>query len=127
MIAIDASGSIGAVEMGMFLAEVRAVVEQVNPKETWVLFWDTSVIAQEIMDTEDIEQLEPYGGGGTDYTCVAQWLEDNSLVPDITVVLTDGYVCWPDAARIRSPHLTVCTTDYEVCPFGTTIRIHPEH
>ena len=123
VIAIDASGSIGEIEMGMFLAEVRAVVEQVNPKETWALFWDTSVIAQEIMDPEDIEQLEPYGGGGTDYTAVADWLEQNDLTPDVVICLTDLYVNWPSADRIRSPHITVGTTDYDPAPFGTTIRL----
>ena len=123
VIAIDASGSIGEIEMGMFLAEMRSIVEQVNPKETWVLFWDTSVIAQEIMDPEDIEQLEPYGGGGTDYVSVVDWLDNADLTPDVVICLTDLYVNWPSADRIRSPHITVGTTDYDPAPFGTTIRL----
>jgi predicted metal-dependent peptidase len=123
VIAIDASGSIGETEMSMFLAEMRAIVEQTNPKETWILFWDTGVTAVEVMDPEDIEQLEPYGGGGTNYSCVAKWLEDNELVPDVTICLTDGWVDWPQSDRISSPHLTVMTTDYLDAPFGKTIRL----
>ena len=123
VIAIDASGSIGEIEMGMFLAEMRSIVEQVNPKETWACFWDTSVVAVEILDPEDLETLTPYGGGGTDYTSMADWLDRNDLVPDVVICLTDGYVTWPSADRIRSPHLTIMTTDYLDAPFGKTIRL----
>ncbi|MBP6581896.1 MAG: hypothetical protein KA204_00240 [Chromatiaceae bacterium] len=123
VIAIDASGSIGEIEMGMFLAEMRSIVEQVNPKETWACFWDTSVVAVEILDPEDLETLTPYGGGGTDYTSMADWLDRNDLVPDVVICLTDLYVNWPSADRIRSPHITVGTTDYDPAPFGTTIRL----
>lgn len=127
VIAPDASGSIGPAEMSLFMAEMRAIVEAVNPTETWVLWWDTDVNAVEILEPEDIEQLTPYGGGGTDYTSIVDWLERNDLTPDVIICLTDLFVSWPDASRVRSPHLTVGTTDYDPCPFGKTIRINPNH
>lgn len=126
VIAVDASGSIGEVELSLFMAEMRAIVEQVNPEETWVCFWDTNVVAIEVIDPEDIETLTPYGGGGTDYTGMVDWFDKNDLVPDVVICMTDGWVNWPDANRMRSPHLTVMTTDADPCPFGRTIRIHPE-
>jgi predicted metal-dependent peptidase len=123
VIPVDGSGSIGPGELGLFMAEVRSIVETTRPRECWVLWWDTSVSAVEVIDPEDLETMTPYGGGGTNYTCVPEWLEQQGMDPDIVVCLTDGYVYWPDAAKIRWPHVTVSTSQHGA-PFGHTIYMN---
>jgi predicted metal-dependent peptidase len=122
-IAVDASGSIGPDELAMFMAEMRSIMETVRPRECWVLWWDTEVSPVEIIDPEDLESLTPYGGGGTNYTCVPAWLDQQGMDPDVVVCLTDGWVHWPDADKIRWPHVTVSTSQHGA-PFGHTIYMH---
>ena len=119
-IAVDASGSIGPGELALFMAEMRAIMETIRPRECWVLWWDTEVSPVEVFDPEDLETMTPYGGGGTVYDCVPRWLEAQGMDPDIVVCMTDGYVTWPDAAKVRWPHVTVSTSSYGA-PFGHNI------
>jgi predicted metal-dependent peptidase len=119
-IAVDASGSIGPDELSIFMAEMRAIMETIRPRECWVLWWDTEVSPVEVFDPEDLETMTPYGGGGTVYDCVPRWLEAQGMDPDIVVCMTDGYVTWPDAAKVRWPHVTVSTSSYGA-PFGHNI------
>lgn len=123
VIAVDASGSIGPEELGLFMGEMRSIMETLSPRETWVLWWDTGVNAVEVLDPSDLEAMEPIGGGGTDYTCVPKWLADNALTPDLVVCMTDGYVYWPDPSVVTYPHLTISTSSY-AAPFGKTIHMN---
>jgi predicted metal-dependent peptidase len=43
VVAIDTSGSIGARELGVFLAEIKSVADTVHPEAIRILYWDTSV------------------------------------------------------------------------------------
>jgi predicted metal-dependent peptidase len=119
-IAVDASGSIGPGELALFMAEMRSIMETIRPRECWVLWWDTAVTPVEIIDPEDLEAMTPYGGGGTVYDCVPAWLDSQGLDPDVVVCLTDGWVSWPDATKVRWPHVTVSTSS-DGAPFGHNI------
>lgn len=37
--------------------------------------------------------------GGTDMRVVPQWAEDNGIVPDLTVIFTDGWTPYPTAVE----------------------------
>ena len=39
-----------------------------------------------------IKSTKPTGGGGTDPSCVADYIRDNGLTPQAAIVITDGYV-----------------------------------
>ncbi len=123
VLAIDASGSIGPDELALFMGEMRSILETVRPRECWVLWWDTSVSAVEVFDPEDLESMTPYGGGGTMYHCVPEWLEQQGMEPDIVVCCTDGYVAWPEPDKVRWPHVTVSTSPHGA-PFGHTIHMN---
>ena len=128
VLAIDCSGSISSQDLAEFMTEMKSIMEDLSPRETWVLWWDTNVNAVEITDSDDLESLTAYGGGGTNYSCVPTWLEANALEPDLVIAMTDLYVAWPHPDRIRWPHLTVGTHKgyASPAPFGKTLYIHQD-
>lgn len=122
VVAIDASGSISEREYKLFMEEIKGIHEQLNPASCYVLWWDTDVAPIEITSADDLEALQPNGGGGTLYGCVPEWLEENGIEPEAVICLSDGFVSWPDADAIRWPHITVETSHYgEPCPVGKTL------
>jgi predicted metal-dependent peptidase len=126
ILAIDSSGSISAQELAAFVAEMKAIMEDLSPVETWVLWWDTRVTPVRIEYPDDLDELTPMGGGGTRYRCVPEWLNQQGIDPDLIICMTDLAVSWPDPATIHWPHLTVGTVPEQYsadCPFGTTIRL----
>ena len=68
VIAVDASGSIGPEELGLFMGEMRSIMETLSPRETWVLWWDTGVNAVEVLEAiiGEEELVISLGGGAAD-------------------------------------------------------------
>ena len=123
--AVDTSGSILPSELQLFLSELISVVEQVRPREFHVIWWDTEAVAVEIEEPEDIERAEPYGGGGTNYSCVPRKIHELGLEPDAVVCMTDGMVAWPNESDVTWPHLTITTSQGWDAPFGKSIYMDP--
>lgn len=96
-VAIDTSGSIGGAELNNFLTEVKAICDQVKPERVRLLYWDTSICADELYEFNELGSLvqstKPAGGGGTDASCIPQYITAKGYTPQAVVVLTDGYVC----------------------------------
>ena len=96
VVAIDTSGSIGGRELDEFLAEVKGVAEEVNPEMVDLIYWDGSVAGHEKYEGAEVSNIvsstKPKGGGGTDPSCVSQYLRDEVIKPECIIVLTDGYV-----------------------------------
>lgn len=96
VIAIDTSGSIGAVELAQFLGEVKGICDTVHPEAIRLLYWDTDVCAVERYKSDEIHNIisstKPAGGGGTDVNCVTKYLQAEGVKPQAVVVLTDGYL-----------------------------------
>jgi predicted metal-dependent peptidase len=96
VIAIDTSGSIGGEDLNKFLSEVQSICMNVQPELVDLLYWDTEVAGHEVYgrDTQDklVKSTKPAGGGGTDPSCIPEYIEAKGLKPDCVVVLTDGYV-----------------------------------
>jgi len=95
-VAIDTSGSIGSKELSVFLSEIKSICETVKPSLIRVLYWDTRVCREEKYKTHELDtmisQTKPDGGGGTDVTCVPEYLANHNISPQAVVVLTDGYL-----------------------------------
>lgn len=124
VVAVDVSGSIGPDELAAFLGEIKGIIEQVRPRELYLMPWDTAAKVHKVESVEDLEELATseglYGGGGTDYSCVPPLIEDEWIQPEIVICLTDGYVAWP-SVEPEWNHLTV-TTGHD-CPFGKSIKM----
>ena len=96
VLAIDTSGSIGRDVLTKFMSEVKSVCDVVMPDRVRILYWGSTVVADEVYEVQDIPNIvkstKPVGGGGTDATCVPDYMRANNIKPQATVMLTDGHV-----------------------------------
>lgn len=96
VVAIDTSGSISDRELERFLTEVAHMCKVVSPQKVHVMYWDTSVCAHEVYEQDRVLEIasstKPSGGGGTDPTCVAQYMRSNNVTAQVMIMLTDGYI-----------------------------------
>ena len=94
VLAIDTSGSIGQRALTLFLSEVKAICDTVKPDKVRLLYWGSRVVADESYELSALDDLvkstKPRGGGGTDVECVVEYMRDNKITPQATIVLTDG-------------------------------------
>ena len=118
VVAIDLSGSIGS-ELGFFVSELKSVCEMCNPEVVKVLWWDTAVSGIQTFTDIDYAGLEtmlkPTGGGGTDPSCIPEYLSDNNINAEAIVVFTDGWFSTPKW-DIATPTLWVTTEREENIP-----------
>jgi predicted metal-dependent peptidase len=121
VVAVDTSGSIGPQELEEFAGETTAIVGEAKPEATHVVYCDAAVqSAQEFLPSDPI-QLEPRGGGGTDFRPVFQWVAENQLEPVCLIYLTD-LCCYSYPDPPGYPVLWV-TNSRRTALFGETIRI----
>jgi predicted metal-dependent peptidase len=124
VIAVDTSGSIGKRELEQFAGEISAISEEAQPEAIHVVYCDAAVqSAQEFRASEPV-QLEPKGGGGTDFRPVFEWVTENDPTPACLIYLTD--LCcdsYPEAPEY--PVLWV-TDSRRTARFGETVRIDLE-
>jgi predicted metal-dependent peptidase len=95
VVAIDTSGSIGGAELSAFTSELASICESVSPEAVRVLWWDTSVHAEQNFGSNYqniVTSLKPVGGGGTRVSCVSEYLVKKAINAECVVVFTDGFV-----------------------------------
>ncbi len=94
VLAIDTSNSIGQRALTLFLTEVKAICDTVKPDKVRLLYWGHIVVGDESYELSALDDLvkstKPRGGGGTDVECVVDYMRDNKITPQATIVLTDG-------------------------------------
>jgi predicted metal-dependent peptidase len=89
------SGSIGQNEISIFLGEVSGIMSQYTDYKIDLFCYDTQVYNSIVITADnagDLLTYEPVGGGGTDYSCILEYLKENNLNPKKLVNFTDGYV-----------------------------------
>jgi predicted metal-dependent peptidase len=89
-----------------------------------VLQWDAAFQGYEPYRRGDWKRIMCKGRGGTDMVGPMDWLIDNKLVPDCTILLTDGYTGWHQ--NINFPCITVITVPEGTVdgpPYGHTVRM----
>ena len=100
VVAIDTSGSIPQDILTKFLSELKAIVTDVVPEKLHLMYWGSTVCAEETYDEMTYANLEdstkPEGGGGTRPACVQERVGDGVKTGayqnlDAVIVLTDGY------------------------------------
>ena len=93
-VAIDVSGSISDKQAKDLLGEVSGIIQSFDEYRVHVLTFDTSVYNPQVFTSDGIDTIEEYeiqGGGGTDFACVWNYLQDNEIVPKQLIMFTDGY------------------------------------
>jgi predicted metal-dependent peptidase len=125
VVGIDTSGSIGVNELGQFLGELVSICNAVNPTKVHLLYWDTQVAGHEQYERGSYEGLvnstKPAGGGGTDPSCVPEYIKEHKLKVECVVMLTDGYVgAW---GKWDDPVLWGITSKGITADVGTSIYV----
>lgn len=95
--AIDCSGSVfDAASQANFAGHVNAILAETKPNKTHVIYFDSRVTKHDELDYGQLEfSTRPKGGGGTDFRPIFRFMEDEGIVPEILVVLTDCYGDFP--------------------------------
>jgi predicted metal-dependent peptidase len=127
VIGVDTSGSVGGKELSEFLSEVQGIAQEVHPEKVDLIYWDGAVAGHEEYDQNTVSNIvsstQPKGGGGTDPTCVMDYLKENAIKPDAIIMLTDGYIgTWGE--EWNAPILwTIVRNSKTYAPVGKTIHI----
>jgi predicted metal-dependent peptidase len=93
-VAIDMSGSISQKQAQAFLGEIGGMMNSFDGFKVHVFCFDTEVYNPQDFTSENldnIENYEPQGGGGTDFTAIFNYLKDSAIEPKRLIVFTDGY------------------------------------
>ena len=131
VIGIDTSGSIQGKELSEFLAEVQAIATEVHPEKVDLIYWDTNVAGHEEYDIGNLPNIvsstQPKGGGGTDPTCMIEYMKEKDIKPEAIIMLTDGYIDnWGN--DWNAPILwTIVRNKKATAPCGKTIHIREEY
>jgi predicted metal-dependent peptidase len=118
-IAVDCSGSVSARQLRLFEAEVRSILEGQRPERVYVLYFDAVVQRVETYEAGERIDLNPVGGGGTEFGPCFGWLDDRGIRPQTLVFLTDLYGSFP----LSAPSYPVlwASTGSRKAPFGEVI------
>jgi len=98
VLAIDTSGSVASEQLTKFMSVVRNIIETLAINNVHVIYWDTEVRSHEVYGetaiplSELVNTTKPKGGGGTNVTCVPEYIKQTSIQAEGVVVLTDGHI-----------------------------------
>ena len=112
VLALDTSGSITRKQMDVMASEAALIAKACNVQELIVLYWDNKVRGEQRFTPDQYDDLanlmQPKGGGGTVMGSVSRYMVDNSINPELVLVLTDGYIESKVQWDVTAP--TVCVT-----------------
>ena len=128
---VDTSGSMGSREMDACYSEIQGAINQFKAHLHGKLLFFDSDVDSHIYDFDDydgdISELAPYGGGGTSYDCIFDFIENNrDKFENINgvIILTDGYCDYPDVEKTNGiPTLWIYTTPDNKPPFGKSATL----
>ncbi len=121
VIGVDTSGSIDEQQLEQFAGEISAISEEAQPEATYVVYCDAAVQGSQEFGPSEPVDLEPKGGGGTDFRPVFEWVEENSIAPVCLIYLTD--LCCHSYPPVPEYPVLWVTDSRRTAPFGETVRI----
>jgi predicted metal-dependent peptidase len=127
VIARDTSGSMFFKDrLRDVTSEILGIVKAVSIDKIHFIDWDGQVESHEIYSSDELTTAPAMktatGGGGTDPTCVSDYLKEKGIKPDCVIMLTDGEISnW---GNWTVPILWAITNDRKItAPVGKTIQI----
>lgn len=130
VVAIDTSGSCLG-DLPKFFGELKGLIDSFGSYELTVIEADAAVDHVEVYDDgnnplelDSESDIEYHGGGGTDYSCVFHYIEDNGLDPDFLIYIGDGYASFDIKYPPNFPVMWLITKDgtFDFCDWGKKIR-----
>jgi predicted metal-dependent peptidase len=120
-IAVDCSGSIGDKEIAEFAAEITNIWDDQKPVKLHVIYFDSKVCHYEKFERDDSLHIEPHGGGGTAFSPVFKYQEDNAIVPVATIFLTD--LCCSDFGPMPDHPVLWVSNHSDQAPWGEVVMM----
>jgi len=118
---VDCSGSIGQDEIDQYAAEIIKVAEDHKPKKLHVIYFDSEVSHYDCYEQDDLPVIKPHGGGGTAFSPVFQYMQDNDINPVACVFLTD--LCCNDFGDAPDYPVLWVSTHSDEAPFGEVVKM----
>lgn len=124
---VDTSGSVSDDILSIAFEEIRQALEQFQDSLNGTLaFFDRKVHnPMPFSSMEDIKMMHPYGGGGTDYSCIFEYVNSKSSIniPTSIVIITDGEGVFPNESVANNiPVLWLICGDCDA-PWGRSVKI----
>ena len=90
-ICIDTSGSISNEDLGYIFGQINKLLTQYKISAE-LIYWDSEVkSAGKFTKYTEFERIDCIGGGGTDPSCVFEYIKNKKDKPIVTLIFTDGY------------------------------------
>jgi len=120
-VAIDSSGSIDSESINEFISEIVGIGRSFANLNMTLLVCDAKVHdVYEIRNGFDPKDVKIRGGGGTDFSDVFKFLEENKPYTKLLIFFTDLLGTFPRSTNIKT--LWVVKGGYEKAPFGEIIK-----
>lgn len=128
---VDTSGSVEDDDLAKVYSELQGAIEQFGGKLIGKLgFFDADVTPPLPFESVgDLLNIIPYGGGGTDFTVIFDYIRNNCMneLPACVVIFTDGIGPYPpETAAMGIPVLWIINNYDSIPPFGKTTRLVPD-
>lgn len=122
VVVVDASGSIGEAEFKAFCSETNAILDEVRPSTTHVMYHATTMFKHETFTPDEYPiEFNVNESGGTNFQCVVDAIADAGIDPVAVVWFTDMYPDnWPTEPAY--PILWAATTNVDG-PYGETVKV----
>lgn len=121
VVAVDCSGSIGGEELNQFAAEIRSIQEDMKPTTIHIVYFDSRVCHHDTFDRETPVTIAPHGGGGTAFSPIFSFVDENGIDPVCCVVLTD--LCCNDFGDAPNYPVLWVTTTKGQAPWGEIVEM----
>ena len=118
-IAVDCSGSVNSRQLGLFQAEIRSILAAQRPRLVHLIYFDAAVQKVETYQGGQPVSLNPVGGGGTDFRPCFDWLQEQGVVPQTLVFLTD--LCGTFPSQVPPYPVIWASTEARRAPFGEVV------
>ena len=130
---IDTSGSMSDKQIAQCYSEIKGAIDQFDGKlKGWLGFFDAMVVPPiPFTDEEDFKIIRPFGGGGTSFQCVLDYVRNEmektlDKLPASLIYLTDGFAPWPEEKDAMDiPVLWLINNEQAEPPWGKVARIPP--
>lgn len=119
--AVDCSGSISQDEIDQYASEIRTVHEDMSPVALHVVYFDSSVSHHDKFERDDTVEVKPHGGGGTAFSPVFEFIDEQGIDPVACVFLTD--LCCSDFGSAPSYPVLWVSTYADNAPFGEIVMM----
>jgi predicted metal-dependent peptidase len=110
-----------------FLGEISQIAKVLKFRTLYVMYCDAAVQHVDEYGREDLPIKPPrtYGGGGTDFRPVFNWLDERIITPKGMIYLTDTYGAFP---KVPPPYPVLWTVPKDAqrasVPFGEIVTIN---